>query len=368
MPCFDENNVPPGYIAKFPDGPTYEEEADCLDACAEGACCEVDGSCNIKPQCECDTENGAVFAGVGETCEACVPPCVAALGDPEPSIIRFRVTAPEERGPPWVSTDYPITDSSGNLAYQPLREAGYSKVEEIVFDAFDIEFDVPIGGAKFAEDTAFINWDISNPVSTQTETSGVNILSGVGIFNNVNYCYVGTRASQTRSGFAPFSGLYGVETRHLEFVVSFGLLGGAPAIELYWRSYWLGMGFSVPTSMGSYKNGPYLSEQRLERKTGVQEQVAGSTYSTTGNEGFDLISSGSISRGGVYEHILGSGDPFCTIPTWDGTTPAPEVGETYSYMVGTTGGCQSPFYGTQRRVASPSIVASATFLESNPLP
>lgn len=69
MPCFDEDNVPPGYIAKFPDGPTYEEEAECLEACAEGACCEVDGSCNIKPQCECDTENGAVFAGVGETCE-----------------------------------------------------------------------------------------------------------------------------------------------------------------------------------------------------------------------------------------------------------------------------------------------------------
>lgn len=41
--------------------------------CNPGACCEVDGSCNIKPQCECDTENGAVFAGVGETCEVCAP-------------------------------------------------------------------------------------------------------------------------------------------------------------------------------------------------------------------------------------------------------------------------------------------------------
>lgn len=40
--------------------------------CNTGACCEVDGSCSIKPQCECDTENGAVFAGVGETCEACL--------------------------------------------------------------------------------------------------------------------------------------------------------------------------------------------------------------------------------------------------------------------------------------------------------
>lgn len=73
MPCYSQDNVPDGYIPKFPDGPTYESEEDCLDACGEGACCEIDGTCNIKPQCECDTDNGAVFAGVGETCEACKP-------------------------------------------------------------------------------------------------------------------------------------------------------------------------------------------------------------------------------------------------------------------------------------------------------
>lgn len=52
--------------------------------CNSGACCEVDGSCNIKPQCECDTENGAVFAGAGETCEACAPcGCDGLEGWPE---------------------------------------------------------------------------------------------------------------------------------------------------------------------------------------------------------------------------------------------------------------------------------------------
>ena len=71
MPCYSQDNVPDGYIAKSPDGPTYESEEDCLNACAEGACCETDGTCNIKPQCECDTDNGAVFAGVGEGCERC---------------------------------------------------------------------------------------------------------------------------------------------------------------------------------------------------------------------------------------------------------------------------------------------------------
>lgn len=75
MPCYSQDNAPEGYIAKFPDGPTYESEEDCLDACAEGACCETDGTCNIKPQCECDTDNGAVFAGVGEGCEACAKCC-----------------------------------------------------------------------------------------------------------------------------------------------------------------------------------------------------------------------------------------------------------------------------------------------------
>lgn len=54
-------------------GGPHATESDCLKACADGACCEADGSCNIKRQCECDTENGAVFAGVGETCEACQP-------------------------------------------------------------------------------------------------------------------------------------------------------------------------------------------------------------------------------------------------------------------------------------------------------
>lgn len=90
MPCYSQDNVPDGYIAKFPDGPTYESEEDCLDACAEGACCEADGTCNIKPQCECDTDNGAVFAGVGEGCEACAPcGCEGLEGWPQEITVSF---------------------------------------------------------------------------------------------------------------------------------------------------------------------------------------------------------------------------------------------------------------------------------------
>lgn len=94
MPCYSQDNVPDGYIPKFPDGPTYESEEDCLDACAEGACCETDGTCNIKPQCECDTDNGAVFAGVGEGCEACAPcGCEGLEGWPPELYLEFGSSA-----------------------------------------------------------------------------------------------------------------------------------------------------------------------------------------------------------------------------------------------------------------------------------
>jgi len=45
---------------------SYATEADCLQACKEGACC--DGTtCTVKPQCQCQGA-GKVFKGVGTTC------------------------------------------------------------------------------------------------------------------------------------------------------------------------------------------------------------------------------------------------------------------------------------------------------------
>ncbi len=69
MACYQIKNLPDNFSATGRS--VYRTEADCLKACAEGACCEADGSCSIKQQCECDTENGAVFAGDGEACAAC---------------------------------------------------------------------------------------------------------------------------------------------------------------------------------------------------------------------------------------------------------------------------------------------------------
>jgi len=47
-------------------GGGYTTEADCLNACREGACCEGT-SCSVKPQCQCQG-TGQTFKGVGTTC------------------------------------------------------------------------------------------------------------------------------------------------------------------------------------------------------------------------------------------------------------------------------------------------------------
>lgn len=66
MPCYQSNNVPSGY-GKIGTG-GYATEAECLQACKEGACCNGT-TCSVKPQCQCDAAAGEVFKGVGTTCE-----------------------------------------------------------------------------------------------------------------------------------------------------------------------------------------------------------------------------------------------------------------------------------------------------------
>ena len=54
-----------GFSGRGADG-AYKTQADCLQACKEGACCE-DTTCTVKPQCQCQG-TGQVFKGVGTTC------------------------------------------------------------------------------------------------------------------------------------------------------------------------------------------------------------------------------------------------------------------------------------------------------------
>jgi hypothetical protein len=64
MPCYQSTNLPSGFTTAGRTG--YATEADCLQACKEGACCEGT-TCTVKPQCQCQG-TGKTFKGVGTTC------------------------------------------------------------------------------------------------------------------------------------------------------------------------------------------------------------------------------------------------------------------------------------------------------------
>ena len=96
MACFPESEKQSNRLLKGlatrESCPPYDIYNDLCET--EGACCETDGTCNIKPQCECDTDNGAVFAGVGEGCEACAPcGCEGLEGWPPELYLEFGSSA-----------------------------------------------------------------------------------------------------------------------------------------------------------------------------------------------------------------------------------------------------------------------------------
>ena len=74
MPCYQSTNLPSGITTT--GRTSYKTEADCLQACREGACCEGT-TCSVKPQCQCQG-TGKTFKGVGTTCSPnpCVTPCI----------------------------------------------------------------------------------------------------------------------------------------------------------------------------------------------------------------------------------------------------------------------------------------------------
>ena len=60
MPCYKSQAGPP-FLSDFGGnvpGPSYKTEADCLQACKEGACCEGT-TCTVKPQCQCQCTSGS---------------------------------------------------------------------------------------------------------------------------------------------------------------------------------------------------------------------------------------------------------------------------------------------------------------------
>lgn len=71
MGCYHTTSLPDGVNAA--GRKKYKTEAECLQACQEGACCEGT-TCSVKPQCQCQG-TGKTFKGVGTTCEPnpCLP-------------------------------------------------------------------------------------------------------------------------------------------------------------------------------------------------------------------------------------------------------------------------------------------------------
>ena len=65
MPCYKPAGIP-GDVATA-GRTSYRTEAECLQACKEGACCEGT-TCSVKPQCQCQG-TGKTFKGVGTVCE-----------------------------------------------------------------------------------------------------------------------------------------------------------------------------------------------------------------------------------------------------------------------------------------------------------
>ena len=64
MPCYQPSNSPPGFTTT--GRTSYATEAECNQACKEGACCEGT-TCTVKPQCQCQG-TGKTFKGVGTVC------------------------------------------------------------------------------------------------------------------------------------------------------------------------------------------------------------------------------------------------------------------------------------------------------------
>lgn len=73
MPCFKvgENGFSTPASGSLFMG-AYATEAECLQACKEGACCESNGTCSVKPQCQCQGA-GQTFRGVGTVCTGPLP-------------------------------------------------------------------------------------------------------------------------------------------------------------------------------------------------------------------------------------------------------------------------------------------------------
>jgi len=91
MPCFKAGTIGTGAKQAVSTGP-FATEAECNNACKEGACCEST-TCSVKPQCQCQG-TGQVFKGVGTVCSPnpCDPCATACGGAPSPTTLTATIS------------------------------------------------------------------------------------------------------------------------------------------------------------------------------------------------------------------------------------------------------------------------------------
>lgn len=77
MACYQPASLPSGVSTS--GRTSYATQAECLEACKEGACCEGT-TCTVKPQCQCQGA-GKTFKGVGTTCANNICETCRACGD-----------------------------------------------------------------------------------------------------------------------------------------------------------------------------------------------------------------------------------------------------------------------------------------------
>jgi len=103
MPCYQSTSLPGGVTTT--GRTSYATEADCNQACKEGACCEGT-SCSVKPACQCQG-TGKTFKGVGTVCtpNPCCRRCPACASPnclPQYIVISYAATFSQRvvTGPP----------------------------------------------------------------------------------------------------------------------------------------------------------------------------------------------------------------------------------------------------------------------------
>jgi hypothetical protein len=122
-------------------GGGYATEADCLQACKEGACCESNGTCSIKPQCQCQG-TGQTFRGAGTPCTQalCSGVCGCPAGTTFPSYFNvtfsgfvFNLTQALSGSPPSTSSElknyieglsplvFPVVNQTSQAIYRRFR-------------------------------------------------------------------------------------------------------------------------------------------------------------------------------------------------------------------------------------------------------